>query len=260
MNNNMYLKAALILFLMSATLSLPAYNVVGHRIIAEIAYKNLNEKTCEQVDNILGKRGVIYTSSWADEIKSDKSYAYSYPWHYQNLKAGLSAKEIKTLLENPAAEGKHLFFAIDEMIARLKKDKNDAEALKFLVHFIGDLYQPLHLGRPEDKGGNKVQMRWFGKGTNIHAVWDGSLIDSRKMSSSEYAAFLEDKFEPRKEEIKRCSYLESILKIYETANEIYNYDLSDTNNYHYIYRFMDRQDEMLFMGGIRLANILNSIF
>ena len=253
-------KSIFIVCFLVFTFSVSAYDVVGHRIITDIAYKNLTEKARQQVDEVLGKRGIIYTSSWADEIKSDKKYAYSYQWHYQNLAPGLTEGSIRYMLENPVSEGEHLFYGISQMIGRLKNDKTDAEALKFLVHFVGDLHQPLHLGRPEDRGGNGVSMTWFGRKTNIHAVWDGMLIDSRKMSSSEYAGYLEDKFEQEKEEIKKYNVLQSVLRTYEVASEVYDYDLSNTNNYHYLYRFMEQQDEMLFRGGIQLANILNEIF
>ena len=258
--NNKLAKSILIGCFLISIFSLSAYNVVGHRIISDIAYKNLTSKARKQVDNVLGKRGIIYTSAWADEIRSDNTYAYSYPWHYQNLEHGLTEDGIKHLLENPTAEGEHLFFALDQMITRLKKDKKDAEALKFLVHFVGDLHQPLHLGRSENKGGNGVSITWFGRTTNIHSTWDGSLIDSRKMSSSEYAIYLEDKFESEKQKIKEYDLLQSILKTYEITNEIYNYDMSNTNTYHYLYRFMDQQDELLFRGGIQLANVLNEIY
>ena len=237
-----------------------AYDVVGHRIVADVAYRNLTKKARNKVDKVLGKRGIIYDSSWPDEIKSDKSYDYSYAWHYQNLKPGLSDTDLKSMLEHPAFDGEHLFLAIQNMELRLKKNKNDKEALKFLVHFIGDLHQPLHLGHAEDLGGNKVFFKWFGNQENIHRIWDGLLIDTRKMSSSEYAQYLEDKFAPQEAELKQATMLESVEVSYHLANEIYAYNMSDTNTYHYIYHFMGDLDEMLYRGGMQLANILNDIY
>lgn len=237
-----------------------AYDVVGHRIVADVAYRNLSPKARKQADSVLGIRGIIYTSSWADEIKSDNSYSYSYQWHYQNLKSGLSDKDLQFLLANPASEGEHLFLAIQSMKDRLKRNKGDQEALKFLVHLVGDLHQPLHLGRAEDLGGNKVVMKWFGKDTNIHQIWDGMLIDSRKMSSSEYAQYLEDKFAKQKNEAKGYTLFDSVKRSYSVAGAIYAYDKSDSNSYHYIYHFMDNVDWMLFCGGMQLANMLNQIY
>jgi hypothetical protein len=242
------------------TLSMSAYDAVGHRIIADIAYQNLTENARTQLDKILGKHGIIYAATWADEVRSDKKYAYSYQWHYQNLKDSLSTSDFQHLLTNPKAEGTHLFFALDSLTNRLKKEKNDVEALKFLVHFVADLHQPMHLGRLEDLGGNKVTVKWFGKTTNLHSLWDSSLLEERKMSYSEFSQYLQYKFEPRKAAFKKFSILQSIEAGYAIRTEIYGYDTTDTNNYHYVYFFAGKQDEMLYRGGIQLANILNSIY
>ena len=242
------------------TISLSAYDAVGHRIIADIAYQNLTNKARTQIDKVLGKLGIVYEASWADEVRSDNKYAYSYQWHYQDLDDNMTAEMINKLLDNPKAEGEHLFFAIDTLTTRLKKDKNDVEALKFLVHFVGDLHQPMHLGRKDDKGGNKVDFNWFGKKTNLHAVWDGSLIENKKMSYSEFSKYLQDKYEPKKAEFKKQNILQSVEAVYVVRNLIYTYDMTDTNNYHYVYRFADKLDEMLYRGGIQLANVLNAIY
>ena len=101
---------------------------------------------------MLGQKGLVYEAPWADEVKSDKSYDYSYDWHFQNLKDSMTTNDLKTLLENPTIEGEHLFYAIKIMTERLKSNQSDAEALKFLVHLVGDLHQPMHLGRSDDKG------------------------------------------------------------------------------------------------------------
>jgi len=118
----------------------------------------------------------------------------------------------------------------------------------------------MHMGRKDDKGGNKIEMNWFGRKTNLHSVWDGALIDNEKMSYSEFSRFLQDKFEPRKAEFRKNSLLQSIEATYVVRNSIYAYDNSDTSNYHYVYFFADKRDEMLYRGGIQLANILNTIY
>jgi len=242
------------------TLSAVAYDAVGHRLIADIAYQNLTKPAQTAVDKILGEKGLIYESTWADEIRSDSTYKYSYKWHYQNLKDGMSTADLQQLLNNPTSEGEHLFYAIDFMKARLKKDKNDAEALKFLVHFVADLHQPLHLGREADAGGNKVETTWFGKKTNLHSVWDGSLTESQKMSYTEISVMLQDKFEPQKAAVKKYSVLQSVQAGYGVRNLIYNYNYSDTNTYHYIFFFKTKNEDMMYRAGIQLSNILNEIY
>ncbi len=257
MKTNKYI---LTLTLLSISLFVSAYDAIGHRIVADVAYHNLKPKAQKQLDKILGVHGIIYASTWADEVRSDKKYTYSYQWHYQNLSDNLSENDIKMLLANPTAEGEHLFFALDSLTRRLKINKNDTEALKFLIHFVGDLHQPMHLGRKEDLGGNKVDTKWFGKTINIHSLWDSYLIEFKKMSYSEYSTYLLDKFVPQKDKFKTYSILQSVEASYYIRNQIYSYDSSDTNNYHYTYFFSDKLDEMLYRGGIQLANILNTIY
>lgn len=253
-------KQLLIICFSGLTFSLSAYDAVGHRIIADIAYDNLTDKAKAGVDKVLGKRGMIYEATWADEVRSDSKYAYSYQWHYQDLDDNMTAADIKNLLDHPKTEGEHLFFALDSLTNRLKNNKNNAEALKFLVHFVGDLHQPMHMGRKDDKGGNKVDFNWFGRKTNLHSVWDGALIENQKMSYTEYSQYLEDKFEPRKAEFKKHGILQSVEAAYSVRNLIYAYNYNDTNNYHYVYIFGDKLDEMLYRGGIQLANVLNAIY
>ncbi len=257
MNINKFFIAFLFLGL---SFLLSAYDAVGHRIVADIAYNNLTKTAQTQLDKILGKHGIVYAATWPDDIKSDKSYAYSYQWHYQNLKDSMSTSDLKHLLSNPKSEGNHLFYAIDTLGIRLKKDRNDVEALKFLIHFIGDLHQPMHLGRVEDLGGNKVQTKWFGKGINLHSLWDGYLIEGRQMSYTEFSEYLQDHFADRNAEFKKCSLLQSVEASYAVRNLIYGYDTSDTSSYHYSYYFNPKLDEMLYRGGIQLANILNAIY
>lgn len=254
------LRKHLSILLLFATISTYAYDNVGHRIISEIAYRNISKKARKQTDKVLGLKGIVYEASWADEIRSDDKYKYSYQWHYQNLKDGMTTDELKKLIDNPKSEGEHLFYAIDLMVERLKKDKNDAEALKFLIHFIGDLHQPMHLGRAEDLGGNRVKMNWFGRSTNIHSVWDGQITDSRKMSYTEYANYLEDKFSNNKRKYLSYSLLSSVQETYPVRNEIYAWDSENTNNYHYLYRFSDALDLLLYRGGLYLSATLNHIY
>lgn len=248
------------LVLMGLTVSASAYDAMGHRIVADIAYQNLTVKARTQLDRLLGTHGIIYASTWADEVRSDKNYAYSYQWHYQDLDDNMSTDDLTKLLAHPKAEGEHLFFALDTLTSRLKKDKGDVEALKFVIHFMGDLHQPMHLGRKNDKGGNSIDFNWFGRKANLHSVWDGAIIESQKMSYSEYSLYLRDKFEPRKAEFLKYDILQSLEAVYAVRNAAYSYDMSDTNNYHYIYFFATKADEMLYRGGIQLARLLNSIY
>lgn len=235
-----------------------AYDAIGHRTISDIAYANLNSKTRKQVDKVLGTKGIVFYSTWADEVRSDDKYKYSYQWHYQNLKDDMTEAELKQLIENPASEGEHLFYALDLLSKRIKANKNDEEALKFLVHFIADLHQPMHLGRKDDLGGNRVPIKWFGRDINIHQLWDTQMLEARKMSYSEFSDYLQLRYNSQKKELLKADMLESVKAGYAIRTEIYAY--TNTNNYHYLYNFSSKLDIMMYRGGLFLANYLNELY
>ncbi|VBB47208.1 S1/P1 nuclease [uncultured Paludibacter sp.] len=237
-----------------------AYDMIGHRTVADIAYHNLNIEVKKQVDNLLGIHGLIYFSTWADDMRNDSTYAYSYNWHFQNLPDSLTTQDLQNLWNNPLSQGEHLFFAIQKMIERLKKDKNDTEALKFLVHFLGDLHQPFHLGREGDRGGNDIQTKWFGQNIRVHQLWDTNLIEHQGYSYTEYSQYLQDKYSKQKSDFKNVSIFQSIQAVYALRQELYTYDYAKMHYYEYNFKYKDKLDEMLYRAGIQLANILNKIY
>lgn len=261
MKRNISFSLVLVSLLLLSTLTANAWDAVGHRIVAEIAYQNLTKKARKQVDAVLGTRGMVYKASWADEIKSDTIYPNSYGWHFQNLRGGLTEQDITNLYNNPKAEGEHLFYALDSLTKVLQNDKNNADALKFVVHIVGDMFQPMHLGHPDDKGGNKVQIRWFGKGTNLHSLWDRWLIENTQYTYSEYVDYLNDYYADQKEQLQRLSLLDCLFITYQRQQQIYEYqELGDKNNYHYAYRFRTDLDLSLYTAGLQLANLLNELY
>lgn len=250
----------LLLFALLLSLNSLAYDAFGHRVIADIAYAHLTKKARKQVNATLGDRGIVYASAWADEIRSDSAYSYSYQWHFQNLKDGLTTAEIQTLWENPKLEGLHLFYALDSLTKELKKERTNQETLRFIVHFMGDCMQPMHLGRAEDLGGNRVSITWFGRNTNIHTLWDRYLFESRQYSYSEYSRYLQDKYKGEKR-FARMTLLESIQRCYQIREKIYAYHESGkSNNYHYLFHFNPYLDECVYMAGIQLAHLLNTVY
>jgi len=251
----------IILSFLLLTITANAYGPIAHRAITLIAYEELSSKAKKNLDALLGKQGIVYASTWADEIRSEPDkYAYSYPWHYQNLATNMTENDLKTLWNNPRSEGDHLFYACQEMVKRLKNDRKDIEALKFLVHFTGDLHQPMHLGRKEDLGGNQVPYTWFGEKTNIHSLWDSYLVENKKMSYTELAAYLTSKLSSKREMYYQMTIPQVLVKSYSITNRIYEYSRTDTNNYRYVYQFNEDLDEMLYCAGVQLAKVLEEIY
>lgn len=267
----------LIFCICACAYALPAFSwgQEGHRIIAKIAYDNLNRKAKKNVDRILGKQGIIYWSNWPDEIKSDTIYAESIKdgWHYQDFNGGMSDSLVADALTHYPSEGGNLFRAMDSLTLFFilrnneyskpndkSKDKDLVNTLRFIVHLSGDRYCPMHLAHMDDKGGNAVKMKWFGGNTNLHAVWDSKLIDSQGYSYTEYAQMLEHKYSYLRKGIEQMSPAELLIRNYHVTEEIYAYQTTwDGNAYHYIYRWHEPMELQLYAAGIRLAKLLNEI-
>ena len=237
----------------------------GHRIIAKIAYDNLNGKARKAVDKTLGKQGMIYWANWPDEIKSDTIYAESIRdgWHYQDFAGGMSDSLVLDAMVHYPAEGGNMFRALDSLKQVLKDQKGDEHTLRFFVHISSDKYCPMHLAHMDDKGGNAVRMAWFSKNTNtnLHAIWDTKLIESQGYSYTEYAQKLELEYAWQKKDILAMSEEELVLRNYHFTEAIYDYQQSwDGNTYHYIYRWHIPMEEQLYIAGIRLAKALNELY
>ncbi len=262
------MKRALLIILCIAcagiySLPVMAWGQEGHRIICKIAYDNLSRKAKKNVDQILGKQGMIYWANWPDEIKSDTIYPDSYDWHFQDFAGGMSDSLVQDALIHYPAEGGNLFRALDSLTNTIKDGKGDVHTMRFLVHLSGDRYCPMHMAHMDDKGGNMVRMAWFSKesNTNLHAVWDTKLIESQGYSFSEYAEMLELRYADRRKEILKMSDAELLVQNYHLTEAIYEYQQSwDGNTYHYIYRWHEPMEWQLYVAGIRLAKLLNEIY
>ncbi|HKJ06818.1 MAG TPA: S1/P1 nuclease, partial [Flavobacteriaceae bacterium] len=133
--------------------------------------------------------------------------------------------------------------------------------LKLLVHFIGDMHQPMHAGRKADKGGNTIQVRWFNSGTNLHSVWDSKMLNHFDMSYTELAENLDVL---SKKQVKFLQEGDIITWINETsgmAKKVYNsVEVGEKLGYNYMYNYFDVAELQLQKGGVRLAKVLNQLF
>ena len=134
--------------------------------------------------------------------------------------------------------------------------------LKFLIHLIGDLHQPLHVGRLEDRGGNSVKVKWFGASSNLHRVWDEGLIEFQQLSYTEYARAINFSSKEQRENLNTKTLAAWVFASYQVASGIYA-DITEPDqklNYAYNYKYLAVINNQLLEGGIHLANLLNEIF
>lgn len=238
-----------------------AWGPKGHRIVAQVAYDHLDSKARKHVDAVLGTHGMIYLSTWPDEIKSDTIYPTSFTCHYQDLAGGMTDAEVVATLTDYPQEGGDLFMALDSLEAVLSRQPNNHDALVFYVHMMADRFCPMHLAHLDDKGGNAVKMKWFGQNTNLHSVWDSKLVENKGFSYTEYANYLHDVYGKQYKEILRMSDSETLLYTYHLTSDLYAYQSTWSGNaYHYAYHWTSAMEYQLYMAGIKLAQSLNDIF
>lgn len=253
------LLAAICFYNVTFSHSFEDWGQTGHRVVGEVASKHLTEEAKTQIEDLLNGMSLAVVSTYADEIKSDRSFDQYKPWHYVNVPFDKTYQEIE-----PSEKG-DLVIGIARCIEVLKDEQstkeNKAFHLKLLVHFIGDLHQPLHLGLEEDKGGNDFQVRWFNDGTNLHRVWDSQMIDSYQMTYSELTLNLPKISNNEIQKLQQGTILDWVETERELTKEIYSSaEKGDKLGYRYMYDHFSTLKVQLQKGGLRLAKILNEIF
>ena len=157
---------------------------LGHRVIARIAEGRLTPHTAAAVREMLGGQSLADASGWADDIRGRRRDTGRL--HYVNIP--LAAKTYDSV--DDCRDGQCIIGAIERdrrILADAAASAIDrAEALRFLIHLVGDLHQPLHVSDNEDKGGNDTQVQFEGRATNLHKVWDGELIKTAWAGEQQY--------------------------------------------------------------------------
>ena len=228
----------------------------GHRIVGYIAEQFLTENAKHGITSILGHTSLSMVSTWADEIKSDPEWNHAYDWHWTTIPDGEQFEA-----------GKRSGQAVEKIVEFLnlieKKHGTQLEnkiAVKFLVHLVGDLHQPLHVGNGTDRGGNDVNVKWFGKSTKLHAIWDTELIDHQKLSYTEYGNYLllgiTDK---QRLEWINADIFDVISESQDLRSQTYDYD-NNNLKWNYFYKNKELLELRLLQGGVRLAGMLNKCF
>lgn len=232
----------------------------GHDTVAYIAECNLSPEAKAAAEELLDGKSIVYYSNWLDNASHTPEYAYSKTWHYKNVDAGVSYEDA------PVNEKGDIVTALNQQISVLgdttKSRDERALALKMVVHLLGDIHQPMHLGHASDLGGNRTEVRYFKNPRNLHSVWDSSLVESaHKWSYTEWQQQIDRASDAEKAAITALASPEEWARetlgiatvVYEQTPEDYNIE------YDYIARWTPVIEQQFLRGGLRLASVLNGI-
>jgi hypothetical protein len=235
-----------------------AWGNEGHRIIADIAWEHLNETTVQQLRQFLGDNDLASISTWADDIRSARPETG--PWHYVDISPDSAGYEPKDCPED------NCVVAQINRFARILGDPEQpfaarSEALKFLVHFVGDLSQPFH-AMADARGGNDIPVSVFGStqcgdyACNLHSVWDSELIRHTGLREHRYARGLEhmiaaDHLQPGSTD--PVTWANDSLQL---AKRAWVQPQTEIDEAYYL-RERPVVDRQLALAGLRLARLLN---
>ena len=274
-----------------------AWGAKAHLVIGMLAAERLTPATRAAVAEILGNDDLAAATLWADDMRDTRTKTefwtrYAASWHYVNIDRGgdynSSAKNprgdayaalqtfVAILLDEPVPAGP-VRTGLDYYFGGLDTDSAEVKrfALKFLLHIIGDLQQPLHSGYAHDRGGNAVKLSWFKDTTNLHTLWDSQLLDSQQRTTAEIARDLSARIgrtpasDVRRSEsadpqlwIQECQQL--LERIYAKHSRTNNFDDAYSGDAYfgnaYAAEFVPTVEAQLVKGGLRTAYLLNSIF
>ena len=226
------------LFLMLAPAPAAAWWEYGHETVATIADMNLSPGSRREVRRLLAQSRLLETpqcaaatiedaSVWPDCIKQYRDrFSYASSWHYQNVDVCRPFDQ-----ETPCRDGNCVSAQIERQ-ARLLADRTlptreRIMAMAFLVHFVGDLHQPLHAGDRGDLGGNRFAVSYglIAGRTNLHTVWDGYFADRGISNPIGGAAGILAEFTPAEQGAMRSGTVEDWARESWQASRDFAYGL-----------------------------------
>jgi len=283
-----------VLLMMFCGQFLSAWGPTGHRIIAEIAERHLTPEAKQAIEKILGPAPLASIATWPDFIYSEKEWDFARSRHFITIP---DDQTLETVVNELRKDDKvdNVFEAVEYFTAvlqgkeeqrkqfednakkhkvKLLKGSIEASALAFLVHFTGDVHQPMHVGRPGDYGGNAIQVGWFGEQSNLHRVWDANLIDSENLNFSEYTRFIDLATPEIIKEYQKATLEQWTQESIDLRKKIYNYlhiektfdpEAAERRkrpslSYQYVHDYIEPLNKRLLKSGLRLAGRLNAIF
>ncbi|HOB76596.1 MAG TPA: S1/P1 nuclease [Phycisphaerae bacterium] len=248
-----------VLFSMSALCF--GWGDTGHKAAAQIAAERLTPEARKAVRELLGEQSMADVARWADEVRGESRYKWSARLHTAKISPGFDTFDSK----RDCPEKGCAVSAVGRFAAVLRDPSADkeqkVEALKFLIHFVGDVHQPVHVTGDGTKGVT-TEVDFFGEKVGYHKMWDSAIIDKGGKSWQQYAKELQKRI--TEQQVKEWSKLDPAL----WATESYRINCRGVQampkdkriTQEYCDKFVPMLEERVCMAGVRLALLLNDIY
>lgn len=233
-----------------------AYGPVGHRVAGLAAQALLCKRAAAAIDALTPGEGLDELGLWADRVRDDRRWAQSAPWHYMNIADGASVERYRDPPEGDVLWAIRHFRSVLADVSQSNATR--ATALRFLVHFIVDVHQPLHVGRASDRGGNTITVRYDAGTVSLHRFWDNEAIGLGERSPAAYAATLAVRLPHGEAELDPAVWAAESLAL---RPQVYDFDASrEVLPAAYVRRARAITKRRLAQAAGRLAATLNAIW
>jgi nuclease S1 len=233
-----------------------AWGPTGHRAVGRVAERHLTPEAKRAVAQLLAPEQLAYVTTWADEIRSEPQWSRAEAWHWVTVPDG---RTYESSAKNPEGDVLEAISRFEMVLADGGRPRIErARALKWLSHLVGDIHQPLHVGRGDDHGGNDVLVLWFNEPRNLHAVWDSGFIEFSGLSFSELADLVDH---PTPDEVVEwqsappSTWAAESQRLRDACYELGDHKLS----FRYVHDHWPTVQRRLLQAGVRLAGELNRL-
>ena len=232
-----------------------AWGPMGHEIVAEIADRALSTRARDEVRRLLKGRGMASVSGWADDIRAQRRETAA--WHFVNIPR--SAASYDAARDCP--RGQCIVVALERQLAILRdhgrRPQERGDALRFVIHLVADLHQPLHCIDDDDRGGNDVDVRWFRRKTSLHHVWDSDILTRSGLSTAQQSARLRERAREMPRRALSVGAIEDWAdEAHRIAQDAYELPRDHRLGERYYAATSDVVDLQLLRAGLRLAKLL----
>lgn len=260
---NNIVRHTLLMFCLGAVFnsnSVQAFEFSGHAQVCDMAYQLVTPATRSWIDRQVklgGEKNFARACSWADNVRDERAFRHTKPWHYINVPRTATAVRAEDCGDKGC-----VVRAISDMQQRLDKNKDDWQALFFLAHFMADVHQPMHVSFADDRGGNKASVRFNGEKSNLHQLWDGDLLGkfSYKKQSTLALQHISDQQRSSWKEGDTLAYANESFALTRQIYQHYQAEKKPVSiDDAYIRQFRPLLQQRLQQAAVRLAEALNEV-
>ena len=257
-----------------------AWGAIGHRTVALVAEQHMSPAALKSAHRLLDGQTLPSVAMWADEIRSDPgNYRHTFNWHYTTWQDDHERWHAGEESDNTGFLLTQLQKQLDLLKNRNTTRAERQQALRFVIHLMGDLHQPLHVGGGNDAGGNTCRVTWHGEPSNLHTVWDSYMLNETRLSYTELAAFVSLARTPEQTRLWQSGNFEQwSLESKTLRSRIYPAEVKQPLapvtyltycgkdiaadampklGYEYSYVHLPEAYQRLYQAGVRLAKVLN---